>query len=81
MMRGLGLVEDTGELGGVQMRSNEAASADSRGVRGGTLQDQADDRHLLMAPSRAQRVQWLLIRALRRQVVYARPGALDTHTW
>jgi len=81
MMRGLWLVEDTGELGGVQMRAKDAARAETRGVCGEALQDEADDRHLLMARCCAQRVQWLLISALRRQLVNARPGALDTHTW
>ena len=40
----------------------------------------AEACHLTRAPSCAQHCQWLLIHILRRQLVYARPGALDTQT-
>ena len=79
MMRGLGLVDEMGELGGVQIRSMAAARADTGGVRGGGPLEMAEACHLTKATSCAQRCQWLLIHALRRQLVYARPGVLDIY--
>ena len=77
-MRGLGLVDETGELVGVQFRSMAAARADTGGVQRLGPLEMAEACHLTRAPSCTQRCQWLLIHILRRQLVYARPGALDT---
>ena len=67
MMIGLGLVEETGESGGVEMRSMADARADTGGVHGGTRWDMTEESHLLIAPSCAQCFQWLEMEALRRQ--------------
>ena len=84
MMMGLGLVDEIGELWGVKIRFMAAASADTGGVRGWRpskmVEVMVEACHLARAPICAQRCQWLLIDILRRQLVYARPGALDTHT-
>ena len=69
MMIGLGLTEEAGEIGGVEMRSMAAVmiNADTGGVYGGTRWDRTDDSHLWIAPSCAQCFQWLEIEVLRRQ--------------
>ena len=67
MMMGLVLVEEAGEIGGVEMRSMAAVKADTGGVHGGTRWDRTEDTHLLMAPSCAQCFQWLEMDVLRRQ--------------
>ena len=67
MMRGLELVDDAGEPGGVQMRSMAAVSAFKGGMRGGSAWALTDERHLPMAARCAQCIQWLPMEALSRQ--------------
>ena len=67
MMIGLGLTEEAGEIGGVEMRFMAAVSADTGGVHGGMRWDRTDDSHLWIAPSCAQCFQWLEMEVLRRQ--------------